>query len=244
LRKIRKILAIAKLLLLVVIAVGVPLLIWFRHPEILDNFRSLDSVNALLEERKTGMLWLFAGLQVFQVIVSVIPAQAVQIAAGYAYNFWIAYLVCVAGLVSGTVLTYFIAKLLGRDAMRLLFGEERIAGFVDKLNSKKAYILLFIIFLVPGIPKDIFAYAAGLSEMKALAFFLISLIARTPALMASILFGGMIRSGSRMGMIILGAAIVLAFLLGLKFHGKLAEFVNRFYDRMVGGSSSGRDGGA
>jgi uncharacterized membrane protein YdjX (TVP38/TMEM64 family) len=234
LSKTGKILAVAKFLLLIVIAVGVPLLLWFRHPEFVDNFRSFDSVNALIEERTAAMLLFFLALQIFQVIVSVIPAQAVQIAAGYAYNFWIAYLVCVAGLVAGTVLTYFIAKLLGRDAMHLLFGEERIAGFVDKLNSKKAYILLFIIFLVPGIPKDIFAYAAGLSEMKALAFFLISLVARTPALMASILFGGMIRSGSRMGMIILGAAIVLLFLLGLKFHDKLAELVNRFYDRMVG----------
>jgi uncharacterized membrane protein YdjX (TVP38/TMEM64 family) len=232
--KLKKIAAIAKLMLLIGIAVGIPLLLYLRHPEILAEFKSPESVNALLERRKGFMLPFFVGLQMFQVIVSVIPAQAVQIAAGYAYNFWIAYLVCVAGLVIGTVVTYFIAKLLGRDAMRLLFGAERIGKFVDKLNSKKAYILLFIIFLIPGIPKDIFAYAAGISQMNAPAFFLISLVARTPPLMASILFGNMIRSGSYVGMIVMGVVIAALCALGLKFHNKLADAANRFYERVVG----------
>ncbi|MDR2088089.1 MAG: VTT domain-containing protein [Clostridiales Family XIII bacterium] len=235
--KFKKFVAIAKLALLLAIAVGLPLLIYLRHPEILDEFESLESVNAMLETRKGLILPFFVGLQMFQVIVSVIPAQAVQIAAGYAYNFWIAYLVCVAGLIAGTVATYFIAKLLGRDALRLLFGAERIGKFVDKLNSKRAYILIFIIFLIPGIPKDIFAYAAGISQMNAPAFFLISLIARTPALMASILFGAMMRSGSYAGMIVMATAIAALCALGLKFHNKLADVANRFYERMVGGGA-------
>jgi uncharacterized membrane protein YdjX (TVP38/TMEM64 family) len=224
-------------MLLIFIVVGVPLLILFRYPELLNEFTSFESVNALIERSGGFLLPLFAGLQVFQVIVSIIPAQAVQIAAGYAYNFWIAYLVCVVGLCVGTVATYFIAKLLGRDAMHLLFGEERIGRFVDKLNSKKAYILLFIIFLIPGIPKDLFAYAAGISQMNAFAFFLISVVARTPALMASILFGGMIRSGSHVGMIILALALATLCVLGLKFHNKLADAANRFYDKTVGEKS-------
>jgi uncharacterized membrane protein YdjX (TVP38/TMEM64 family) len=220
--------------LLIVIVIGIPVLIYFRHPEILANFKNLESVNALLDERGDMLLPLFVVLQVFQVVVSVIPAQAIQIASGYAYNFWIAYAVCIIGLFVGTVLTYFIAKLLGRDAMRLIFGEERIGRFVDKLNSKKAYILIFIIFLIPGIPKDLFAYAAGISQMNALAFFLISVVARTPALMASVMFGGMLRSESYVGMIILGLVIIALFILGLKFHGKLADAANRFYERTVG----------
>jgi uncharacterized membrane protein YdjX (TVP38/TMEM64 family) len=118
--------------------------------------------------------------------------------------------------------------------MRLIFGEERIGQFVDKLNSKKAYILLFIIFLIPGIPQDLFAYAAGISQMNALAFFLISIVARTPALMASVMFGGMMRSGSYVGMIILGVVIIICCILGLKFHTRLADVANRFYDRMTG----------
>ncbi|MDR1246706.1 MAG: VTT domain-containing protein [Clostridiales Family XIII bacterium] len=230
----KTILAIAKFLLLIFIVVGIPLLIYFRHPEILEEFKSIESVNALIENRGGMLLPLFAALQAFQVVVSVIPAQAVQIASGYAYNFWIAYAVCVIGLCVGTVLTYFIAKLLGRDAMRLIFGKERIGRFVDKLNSKKAYILIFIIFLIPGIPKDLFAYAAGISQMNALAFFLISVVARTPAVMASVMFGGMLRSGSYVGMIILGVVIIALCILGLKFHNKLADAANRFYERTVG----------
>ncbi|MDR2356093.1 MAG: VTT domain-containing protein [Clostridiales Family XIII bacterium] len=232
-RILKKIAAIAKLLLLVGIAVGIPVLLRFRYPEIWDDFRSLESINAMIERREGFLFLFFVGLQVFQVIVSIIPAQAVQIAAGYVYNFWIAYLACVAGLLIGTVVTYFIAKLLGRDAIRLFFGAERIDKFIDKLNSKKAYILLCLIFLIPGIPKDLFAYAAGISQMNASAFFLISLAARTPPLMASILFGGMLRSGSYVGMIVLALVLATLCILGLKFHHKLAELANRFYERFL-----------
>ncbi|MDR2770797.1 MAG: VTT domain-containing protein [Clostridiales Family XIII bacterium] len=235
--KFKKITAIFKFLLLIGIAIGLPLLLYFRYPEILNEFRDIESINAMAETREGFLFPFFVGLQVFQVIVSIIPAQAVQIAAGYVYNFGIAYIACVAGLLIGTVVTYFIAKLLGRDAMQLLFGTERIDKFVDKLNSKRAYILLFIVFLIPGIPKDIFAYAAGISRMNVFAFFLISLVARTPALMASVLFGGMMRSGSYMGMIVLGAIIAILCILGLKFHNKLADIVNGFYEKLVGGGA-------
>jgi uncharacterized membrane protein YdjX (TVP38/TMEM64 family) len=236
-KKLKKIAAVAKFLLLIGIAIGLPVLIWLRHPEILNDFKSLESINAMLERREGFLFPFFIGLQVFQVIVSIIPAQAVQITAGYVYNFWIAYLSCALGLLIGTVATYFIAKLLGRDAIRLFFGAERIDKFIDRLNSKKAYILLCVIFLIPGIPKDLFAYAAGISQMNAFAFFSISLAARTPPLMASILFGGMMRSGSYIGMIVLAAVLAALFILGLKFHHRLADIANRFYERTVGGGA-------
>jgi uncharacterized membrane protein YdjX (TVP38/TMEM64 family) len=235
----KKAFAIVKFALLITLVIGAPLLIYFLHPEVIAYFKSLESINELLNERKDMLLPLFFVLQIFQVVVSVIPAQAVQIAAGYAYNFWIAYIVSITGLLAGSVITYFIAKLLGRDALRLIFGEERIGKFVDRLNSKKAYIALFIIFLIPGLPKDLFAYAAGISQMNALAFFAISAIARTPALMASNMFGGMLRSHSYVGMIILGAIIAVIFILGIKYHSKLSDLVDRLYDRYVSRNRAG-----
>jgi uncharacterized membrane protein YdjX (TVP38/TMEM64 family) len=237
--KIRKIIAIAKLLLLIIIAAGIPLLIYFLHPEMIEGFKSFDSVREMIRERGDILVPWFMFFQIFQVIVSIIPAQAIQIASGYIYNFWIAYVICITGLLAGTVITYFIAKLLGRDAMLLIFGEERIGKFVDKLNSKKAYIALAIIFLIPGLPKDLFAYAAGISQMKASAFFLISIVARTPAVMASILFGGMMRSRSYDGMIVMAVIIAALCLLGIKYHEKLADFANRLYDKHVAGKGGG-----
>jgi uncharacterized membrane protein YdjX (TVP38/TMEM64 family) len=229
----RNLIAVLKLLFLIGIIVGVPLLIYLRNPEILKNFKDSETINALIARHKGIMLLIFFALQVFQVVIPVVPGQAIQIAAGYSCNFWLAYASAIFGLGFGSVLGYFLAKLLGRDALRLIFGEERIEKFVDTLNSKKAYVALFVIFLIPGVPKDLFTYAAGLSEMKLRAFIPISLTARTPALMASILFGGMMRTGSIAGMIIMAAVVLIVFILGLKFRKKLTDYAEHLYQKVL-----------
>ncbi|MDR3295719.1 MAG: VTT domain-containing protein [Clostridiales Family XIII bacterium] len=234
--RIQKILAIAKLLVLLGIVAGIPLFIFLRNPALLNHFKSPASISALLDQYKWGSVLFFIVLQVFQVIVSVIPGQAIQIAAGYSYHFWSAYFVTLAGVGAGTVLTYNLARLLGKDAMHLIFGEERIGKFIGTLNSKKAYTAIFIIYLIPGIPKDLFIYAAGISEMKGVAFIPITLAARTPALMASVLFGGMLRNGSYAGMAVMAAAVLVLLGLGVKYRAALTEWMNRAYDRFVAGA--------
>jgi uncharacterized membrane protein YdjX (TVP38/TMEM64 family) len=172
-------------------------------------------------------------LEIVQVMVSVLPGQAVQIAAGYAYNFWVACLITFAGIGLGTLITFYLAKLLGSDAMHLIFGDEKFRKYVRTLNSKRAFIIIFIIFLIPGIPKDLFVYAAGVSEMKASAFLLLSMVARAPALMASLAFGGMLKDGSYVGMVVMGAAVAVLAALGLKFRSKITEWADRAYCRLT-----------
>ena len=63
--------------------------------------------------------------------------------------------------------------------MHLIFGEEKIKSMLETLNSKKAVVLVFLIFLIPGVPKDLCNYVAGLSEMKLKPFLIVSLIGRS-----------------------------------------------------------------
>ena len=76
--------------------------------------------------------------------------------------------------------------------MYLIFGEEKITKFIDQLNSKRAFAILFVLFLIPGLPKDLITYAAGLYHIKLKAFLILSLIARTPALMGTLIMGSML----------------------------------------------------
>lgn len=101
------------------------------------------------------------------------------------YGFWLGYLYSLIGAFLGSVLTYYIAKILGHDAMHLTFGEEKIKSMLETLNSKKAVVLVFLIFLIPGVPKDLCNYVAGLSEMKLKPFLIVSLIGRSPGMMAA-----------------------------------------------------------
>jgi uncharacterized membrane protein YdjX (TVP38/TMEM64 family) len=233
-KKLTKIFSVLKLAILFVIVIGVPVYVYFSYPELIDRFRSLEEINKLLKQYKTASIFIYMGLQVFQIIVSILPGQALQFAAGYAYHFWLGFLFSILGVTMGTVITFYLARLLGKDALHVIFGEEKFNKFVHTLNSKRSYIVLFVIFLIPGIPKDLFTYAAGVSEIRIVPFLLLSLIGRTPAMIGSILMGNMFYNGSYTGLIFMGAAAVILFVAGIIKRDKMIKLTDRFYDRMAG----------
>lgn len=229
----RTFLSIAKLLLLAGIVIALPIYVYFEYPEFFNQFRTMEGVNAFLDRYQTASLFVYLGLQIIQIIISIIPGQFIQFAGGYAYGFWLGYLLAIAGVAIGTSVAFGLARVLGRDAVHLLFGEERITKFVNQLNSKKAFAILFVIFVIPGLPKDLVTYAAGISQFGYKPFLLLSLIGRTPALMGTIMMGSMLNEGSYFGLIALGAgALIVCIFLLIKRHD-LTTYVDKYYNRFM-----------
>ena len=83
------------------------------------------------------------------------------------------------------------------------------------MNSDKTEITMFLLFLIPGIPKDILTYLAGLTPIKPLRFFIIITVARFPALMASSYIGYNTQKGNYLVVIILSAAALVLFTAGV-----------------------------
>ena len=232
-KRITAIVSVLKLLILFAIVIGLPIYVYFSYPELIDRFKSLDEINKFLKQYKTASIFIYMGLQIFQIIVSVLPGQALQFAAGYAYSFWLGFLYSLIGVALGTVITFYLARLLGKDALHAIFGEERFAKFVHTLNSKRSFVVLFVIFLIPGIPKDLFTYAAGVSEIRIIPFLLLSLLGRTPAMIGSIMMGSMFYNGSYFGLIIIGSIAVILFAAGILKRDKLLVWADRIYNKMV-----------
>ena len=158
----RALLAIAKLSLLLFIVVVTPLSIYWNHPEILEHFRSLEALNAFLDRYQTTGIFVYLALQVIQILVPVIPGQAMQLAAGYMYIFPLALMLTLLGIAMGTVVSFTLSRVLGYDAMVLFFGQERMEEYVSRLNSKKAYLVILLLYLMPGFPKDFICFAEPL----------------------------------------------------------------------------------
>ena len=232
-KKLQAIVSVLKLLILFGIVIGIPIYIYFTYPDLIDRFKSLEEINELLKQYKTASIFAYMGLQVLQIVISVLPGQALQFAAGYAYGFWLGFFYSIIGVAIGTVITFYLARFLGKGALHVIFGEERFSKFVHTLNSKRSFIVLFVIFLIPGIPKDLFTYAAGVSEIRIIPFLLLSLIGRAPAMIGSIMMGNMFYNGSYIGLIILGAVAVILFISGILHRDNLLKWSDQFYTRMV-----------
>ena len=230
--KKKKIFTIVKFAILLILVIGIPLYIFIFHRDVFTVFRNVDTIQAFFEAHKSASVFIYLGGQVLQVVIAAIPGQAFQLAAGYFFGFLPGLLWSVIGVVLGTIITFYLARFLGRDAMYLIFGEKKLQSFIDKLNSKRAYLLVFIIYLIPGIPKDLFNYAAGVSEINFKAFLILSTIGRIPGMMGSLIIGLMVKNGNYTALIILGAILAVILILAFIFRHRLRYLLDAFYEKM------------
>lgn len=230
---IRKLFSFLQLLLLGLIVIGIPLYVLFEHPEWIDQVNSLEKAEIYLASYQNQSYLFYLGIQIIQIVISVIPGQFMNMAAGWVFAFPIALILSIVGAAIGTFLTYGMAKLLGRKAMKILISPDNYNNFLKRLNSKRAYVTVFILYLVPGLPKDILGYIAGISNVKFLPFLFISLIGRLPALAVSIMVGSMLHKESYIGVVVISLMMVAISILGLINRKKVLHFIDHGYKKYI-----------
>lgn len=231
--KRKVIISALKILILVLIVIGIPLYIWFFHGDLIKSFENMDDVIAFLERYQTQSIFVYIGLQIIQIVISIIPGQVFQMAAGYLYGFWPALIFAMAGALAGTAISFTLAKVLGRDFLHLFFGEEKMSYYIERLNSKKVYTIVFFLYLIPGIPKDVVSYAAGASDIKFKPFIILSALGRLPGMVGCLLMGTMFVDENYTGVIIIGAIAVFTFCICVAFRKKIQILMDKFYDKIT-----------
>ena len=231
--KRRVILSVVKISMLVLIVVGIPLYLWFFHGDWIKSFENIDDVVAFLEKYETQSIFVYIGLQIVQIVISIIPGQVFQMAAGYIYGFRPALLFAMTGALLGTTLSFMLAKALGRDFLHIFFGEEKMSYYIERLNSKKMYAIVFFLYLIPGIPKDMVSYAAGVSEIKFKPFIIISALGRLPGMIGCLLMGDMMMEENYTGAVIIGVFAVITFALCIIFRKKIHGLLDKFYEKIT-----------
>jgi len=231
-KKLKRDVAILKLIILALIIIGLSAIVYIFAPEFVTIFKDIDKAKEYLLQYKAASILIFMLLQIIQIVISVLPGQVLQFAAGYIYGFPFGILWSLIGIALGTIITFYLAKFLGKDAMHVIFGEEKITRFINVLNSKKAYTVIFVLFLIPGIPKDLISYAAGVSEINLKPFLILSLVGRSPALIATIAMSRLLYNGDYIWLGIFIFIIVVLFILGIWKHKHLTEYMDKAYIRL------------
>ena len=223
----KKIIAILKLILLVLIVAGIPAFLYLKYGSgVFSKDTAYSVIDYLRQNRKIAFL-LIIGLQIIQVVICVLPGQPIQFAASYMFGVARGYLFSVIGAVIGTTISFYLAKLLGSEAMHLFFGEEKVKEYQRRLNSGRGLLIAFLIYLIPGVPKDLVSYAAGISEMRFRPFLLAATIGRSPAMLGSLLVGHFFGKQNYTAMIIVTVAVILLLLVCLIKRKELIDFLDR-----------------
>lgn len=145
----------------------------------------------------TGVLILF-GLELAQVVLAILPGEPIEILAGICFGpIWGTIFLMISVFIV-TCLIYFLVKKFGRDFIYEFFPKEK----VDKLENskllkdeKKIELVMMILFLIPGTPKDLLVYIGALLPMKSSRFIAISTLLRFPSIISSTLLGDNILDG-------------------------------------------------
>lgn len=158
----------------------------------------------------------FVGMVVFQVLIAVIPGEPIEIGGGYAFGFWEGTLWCVVGIGIGSVIIFALVRRFGVRLVELFFSMEKIRSLKFLQNDRRRDTIAFVIFLLPGTPKDLVSYFVGLTPMKLSTWLFISMVARLPSVVTSTAGGSALSSQNY-----ITALVVFAVAAGLSIGGWL-----------------------
>lgn len=162
--------------------IGVPMVRLARQPEV---FRAwVDGFGVW------GRL-VFVGMVFLQVIVALIPGEPIELMAGYTFGFWEGTGLAMAGILLGSWTVFALVRRFGPKFAEVFFPEKELKKLSFLKDPKKSGVLAFVLMTIPGTPKDLLSYFAGLMPLKTRQWLGIVVVSRIPSLVTSTLSGSL-----------------------------------------------------
>lgn len=183
-------------------------------------------IELITSQGPLGVLILL-GMQLLQIIVAFIPGEVVQIAAGMMYGPLWGSVVILVGCVLSSMVVYELVHKLGAPFVRSMVGEKQLLKFRQFELSGKFGVTVFILFLIPGFPKDVLTYIAPLSDMNLRTFLLLSTIGRTPGVIISTYAAAGLADGNIVTSVIIFVVAALIAIIVLLLRNRIIDAISR-----------------
>ena len=168
------------------------------------------------------------GLQILQVFIALIPGEIVESAAGYVLGPWLGTAICYLGIAFASVLIFTLTRRYGVRLVEVFTSREKINELRFLNTAQKRNTLIFLLFFIPGTPKDLLTYFVGLTNIRLKTFLLLSMVARIPSVVTSTFGGHLLGEERYIGAIVLYGITGLLSLLGMAGYNR---YVHRGADR-------------
>ena len=185
---------------------------YFKYSYILKDPNILKEV--ILAYGNFSIL-VFILMQVLQVVVFFIPGEFIQIAGGYIFGTFIGGLISIVGITLGSILAYLISNRFGKPLVEKLMLNRKIKFFRKILNAGSKKMVVFVFYLIPGIPKDALAYICGVSNISFMDFLIYSTLGRIPGILISSFFGQKLYVGDSTSLITIGVIMAIVSIIGI-----------------------------
>ena len=198
---------------------------WYIGTPMVRLVSQPQAFRAWVEAHGFGGKLLFVGMVILQVIVAIIPGEPLEIGAGYAFGAVEGTLLCLIGIAIGSTLVFLLVRKFGVPLVEVFFPVEKIRALRFLQDSRRLNRLTFLLFFIPGTPKDLLCYFVGLTEMKLPVWMAISFFARIPSVVTSTLGGDALGTQSYLRAVIVFAVAAVLSAAGLYLYHRLKNAV-------------------
>ena len=186
-------------------------------PELLAFVADAPRFRAWVDETGPLSRVVFVLANMAQIVFAFLPGEPLELGAGYAFGFWEGTLWCLVASALGTAAVMLLVRTFGMRIVGLFFSPEKITSMKWLQDSRRFELLLFLCFLIPGTPKDLLTYVAGLGTSSVGRIVALTTVGRIPSVITSTLAAGAFGDGNY-----LGAAAIAVLTLALAGIGVVA----------------------
>lgn len=189
----------------------------------LGDAQTRAALQQQMQSQGIGGWFVFLGIQVLQVVVAMIPGEPVEIFAGLMYGPLWGTLSCMLGIFLGSMIVYLLVRRLGMPIVSIFMDPKKFQNLRFLQDKKRFERISFLLFFIPGTPKDLLTWAAGFINIRPLRFFAISTVARMPSILSSTLAGASLISGDFTTTVFIFILTGAVSLVGMWLHNKLEQ---------------------
>lgn len=196
---------------------------WFIGKPMVELAEDPEAFRAWVDDAGILGRILFVGMVVLQVVVAFIPGEPIELAAGYAFGFWEGSLLTLAGFMIGSWIVFALVRRFGVKLVEVFFSKNKLEEIKFLQNPKKTKIISLLLMLIPGTPKDMLSYFAGLTKLTTREWLTIVAVGRLPSLITSTITGA--AAGEKnyvLTAISLGVTLVIT-LAGIWYYRRLTK---------------------
>jgi uncharacterized membrane protein YdjX (TVP38/TMEM64 family) len=167
---------------------------------------------------------------VVQVVAAPIPGEATGVLGGYLYGPVVGVALSTVGLTLGSFLAFSLSRFFGRPLTDKFVDAKTMERFDYLLHHKGAF-LVFLLFLIPGFPKDYLCYILGLGHLTTLEFLTIATTGRLLGTMLLTLGGSFLRNHQYYRFFLLSGAAVVVVFVTIAYRDRLEQIFQKLHER-------------
>ena len=216
----------AVLKIVILLAVILICFFLFFHFDLYRFFVSKKKIISFVSSFGPLSVLIFIGLQILQVLVAPIPGEINGFIGGYLFGPVLGTLYSTIGLTIGSWLAFLLARWLGLPFVEKVINPQMIQKY-DHFMEHRGIPITFILFLIPGFPKDALSYIIGLSHMRSTTFLILCTAGRLMGTIMLSVSGHYARHDQNTAMLAILGISALITLVAWYYHDDILHLVRR-----------------